>query len=139
LEKELQKKERKELISLVYEYRDVFAFTYDELKAYHEDVIQHTIPLKEDTKPFRQKLTQINPKLAPMVQKELQKMLAAGIIAPTRHSSWCSTLVVVRKINGGIRLCNFRNLNLACIKGNYPLPNMETLLQRVTGSKSCPC
>jgi hypothetical protein len=27
-------KERKELISLVQEYRDVFAFTYDELKAY---------------------------------------------------------------------------------------------------------
>jgi hypothetical protein len=75
----------------------VFAFTYDELKAYREDVIQHTIPLKEDTKPFRQKLRQINPKLAPLVQKELQKMLAAGIIAPTRHSSWCSNLVVVRK------------------------------------------
>jgi hypothetical protein len=45
-------------------------------------------------------------------------------------------LVVVRKKNGGIRLCiDFRNLNLACIKDNYPLPNMETLLQRVTGSK----
>jgi hypothetical protein len=129
-------KERKELINLVHEYRDVFAFTYDELKAYREDVIQHTIPLKEDTKPFRQKLRQINPKLAPLVQKELQKMLAAGIIAPTRHSSWCSNLVVVRKKNGGIRLCiDFRNLNLACIKDNYPLPNMETLLQRVTGSK----
>jgi hypothetical protein len=40
-----------------------------------------------------------------MVQKELQKMLAARIIAPTRHSSWCSNLVVVRKKNGGIRLC----------------------------------
>jgi hypothetical protein len=50
------KKERKELISLVREYRDVFAFTYDELKAYKEDVFQHTIPLKDDTRPFRQKL-----------------------------------------------------------------------------------
>jgi hypothetical protein len=56
-------KERKELISLVQEYRDVFAFTYDELKAYKEDVFQHTILLKEDTKPFRQKLRRINPKL----------------------------------------------------------------------------
>jgi hypothetical protein len=49
-------KERKELISLVQEYRDVFPLTYDELKAYKEDVFQHTIPLKDDTKPFRQKL-----------------------------------------------------------------------------------
>jgi hypothetical protein len=71
-----------------------------------------------------------------MVQKEFQKMLAVGIIAPTRHSSWYSNLVVVSKKNGGTRLCiDFRNLNLACIKDNYPLPNMETFLQKVTGSK----
>eukprot|EP00253_Pinus_taeda_P004273 PITA_04273 len=62
-------------------------------------------------------------------------MLAGGIIAQTRHSTWCSNLVIVRKKNGTIRLCvDFRNLNLACEKDNYPLPNMETLLQRVTGS-----
>ena len=136
MEKEPQKKERKELISLVQEYRDVFAFTYDELKAYKEDVVQHTIPLRDDTKSFQQKLRRINPKLAPLVQVELKKVLDVGIISPTRHSSWCSNLVVVRKKNGGIRLCiDFRNLNLACIKDNYPLPNMETLLQRVIGSK----
>lgn len=44
-------------------------------------------------------------------------------------------MVIVRKKNGSIRLCvDFRNLNLACKKDNYPLPNMETLLQRVTRS-----
>ena len=62
---------------MVKEYRDVFAFTYDEIKAYREDVFQHTIPLKpkcQKGKPFRQKLRQINPKLAPIVKKELEKM-----------------------------------------------------------------
>ena len=62
-------------------------------------------------------------------------MLAAGIVAPTRHSSWCSNLVVVRKKNGPIRICiDFRNLNTSCLKNNYPLLDMETLLQRVTRS-----
>jgi hypothetical protein len=28
----------------------------------------------------------------------------------------------------------FQNLNIACTKDNYPLPKMETLLQRVTRS-----
>jgi hypothetical protein len=73
--------ERNEIVKLLKEYRDVLAFSYDELKVYREDVIQHVIPLKESTKPFRQKLRQLNPKLAPLVQKELQKMLEAGIIA----------------------------------------------------------
>jgi len=80
--------ERKKLTNLLREYRDVLAFSYDELKGYREDVMEHTIPLKdENAKPFRQKLRQINPKLAPLVQKELAKMLAAGIIAQTRHST----------------------------------------------------
>ena len=109
------KNERNNLINLIKEYRDVLAFSYDELKSYQEDVFQHTIPLREEAKevkPFSQKLNRINPKLAPIVQKELQKMLAVGIIAPTRHSSWCSNLVVVRKKNGSIRICiDFRNLN----------------------------
>eukprot|EP00253_Pinus_taeda_P006080 PITA_06080 len=128
--------ERKKLTNLLREYQDVLAFSYDELKVYREDIMEHTIPLKdENAKPLHQKLRQINPNLAPLVQKELSKMLAAGIIAQTRHSTWCSNLVIVRKNNGTIRLCvDFQNLNLACNKDNYPLPNMETMLHRVTGS-----
>ena len=98
--KKTPKEEREQIINFLREYRDVLAFTYDELKVYREDVIQHTIPLKEEAKPFRQKLRKINPKLDPLVQQELQKMLAAGIIAHTRHSSRCSNLVVVRKKTG---------------------------------------
>lgn len=98
--KGINEKERLEIVKLVKEYRDVLAFTYDELKAHREDVIQHTIPLKNNVKPFRQKLRQINPKLAILVQKELKKMVDAGIIAPTRHSSWCSNLVIVKKKMG---------------------------------------
>ena len=46
-----------------------------------------------------------------------------------------SNLVVVRKKNGDIHLCvDFHNLNEMSLKDNYPLPNMEHLLQRVTGA-----
>jgi hypothetical protein len=54
--------ERIQIVELLKEYRDVLAFSYDELKVYKVDVIQHMIPLKEETKPFRQKLRQLNPK-----------------------------------------------------------------------------
>jgi hypothetical protein len=44
-----------------------------------------------------------------------------------------ANLVPVRKKNGEIRLCvDFRNLNKSYKKDNYPLPNMEQILQRVT-------
>ena len=39
-----------------------------------------------------------------------------------------------RKENGDIRLCvDFRNLNIASLKDNYGLPNMDNMLQQVTG------
>jgi hypothetical protein len=56
--------ERNEIVKLLKEYRDVLAFSYDELKVYREDVIQHVIPLKEETKPFRQKLRQVKPQVS---------------------------------------------------------------------------
>ena len=106
------------------------------MKAYREDLFEHEIPLKLDAKPFRQKQRPINPTLAPKMQEELMKLRDAGIIKPIRHSSWVSNLVPVRKKNGDIRLCvDFRNLNLSSLKDNYGLPNMEAMLQKVTGSE----
>jgi hypothetical protein len=128
--------EREKLISLIREFKDVFSWSYEYLKAYREDVIQHAIPLKEGTKPFKKKLRKMNLKVSPQVQKELQKMVEAGIIKPIRYSSWVSNLVIVRKKTGDIKICvDFRNLNQASLKDNYPLPNMEYLLQRVTGAE----
>jgi hypothetical protein len=51
--KGISRKERKAIEDLIREFRDVFSFSYDDLKAYKGDIIQHTIPLKEGTKPFR--------------------------------------------------------------------------------------
>ena len=62
------------------EYVDVFAWDYSDLKAYDTSIIQHTIPLREKEKPFKQKLRRINPKLLPMIEKEVKKLFDAKII-----------------------------------------------------------
>ena len=52
-----------------------------------------------------------------------------------RYSEWIANLVPVRKKNGEIRLCvDFRNLNRASLKDNYPLPKMDHILQKVVGA-----
>jgi hypothetical protein len=128
--------ERDKLTTLIREFKDVFAWPYKDLKAYREDVIQHAIPLIDGTKPFRQKLRQMNPKVTPQVHKELQKMVEARIIKPIRYSSWVSNPVIVRMKTSEIRICvDFKNLSEASLKENYPLPNMEYLLQRVIGAE----
>jgi hypothetical protein len=135
LSKSLTEEQRAEYTKLLREFADVFAWTYEDLKTYDTSVIEHKIPLKEEARPFKQKLRQINPMLLPVMEREVKKLLDAQIIVPLRYSDWVANLVPVRKKSGEIRLCvDFRNLNRSSRKDNYPLPNMEHILQKVTGA-----
>ena len=71
ISKNLPKKAKGEDIALLKKYSKVFAWKYEDLKVYDTSVIQHTIPIKEYAKPFRQKLRRINPLLLPLFEKEV--------------------------------------------------------------------
>lgn len=102
LEKRPSLKVKENMIALLRKYKNVFAWSYDDLKAYREDLFQHEIPLKPDVEPFRQRQQPVNPTLAPKMQEELMKLSDGGIIKPIRNSTWVSNLVPVRKRSGGI-------------------------------------
>jgi hypothetical protein len=77
----------------------------------------------------------MNPKLKLLVKIELEKLKKVEIIYPIRDSNCLSNLVIMRKKLGEIQMCvDFRDLNKSSVKDNYPLPNMEFLLQQVTRS-----
>jgi len=75
------------------------------LKVYDTSIIHHTILVKEEKKPFRQKIRRINPLLLPLVEKEVKNLFDAKIIISLRFSKWVDNLVLVRKKNGEIILC----------------------------------
>ena len=118
--------ERNKFINLFKRYKDVFAWTYEDLKTYYTNIIQHVIPIRSRIKPYQQPLRKMHPKLEPLIQSEVKNLLDARIIFKVRHSEWVSNLVLVRKKSREIRLCvDFRNLNCASDKDNYPVPPME--------------
>ena len=122
----LRYEERISFIKLFKKYKDIFAWDYLDLKTYDTSIIQHTIPMISDDKPIQQELRKIHPNLEIQIKSELNKMLKDKIIFLVRHSNWVSNMVLVRKKNGDIRICiDFRNLNKACQKDNFPLPTME--------------
>ena len=47
-------------VEMMKRFIDVFAWSYADLKQYDSSIIQHTIPIKENEKPFKQKLRRIN-------------------------------------------------------------------------------
>ena len=77
-------KEKEEYVSLRKKYTDVFSWSYEYLKEYDTSIIQHTIPIQPGEKPFKQKIRRINPKLLPIIEKEIKKLFDAKIIVTLR-------------------------------------------------------
>jgi hypothetical protein len=70
------------------------------------------------------------------VKKEVEKMLEAGFIRTCRYAEWISSVVPVQKKDGRWRLCvDFRDLNRATPKDEYPMPIAEMLINAAAGHK----
>ncbi|GBN67128.1 Retrovirus-related Pol polyprotein from transposon 297 [Araneus ventricosus] len=70
----------------------------------------------------------MNPAKRELLKKELDSLLADGIIEEC-ESPYASPVVLVPKPNGSMRLCvDFRKLNATTIADTYPLPRMDDLL-----------
>jgi hypothetical protein len=125
LSKNLTPGNKERYLKLMKDFSDVFAWSYEDLKVYDTSIIQHTISIKEDQNPFKQKLRRINPLLFPLIENKVKKLFDANIIVSLRFSKWLENMVPSRKKNGEIRLCvDFRNLNKVSLKENDPLPKM---------------
>ena len=98
-------------------------------------IIEHEIKTYLDAKPVRQRLRAVNPRKAPAIKTEIEKLLKAGFIYPIPSTEWVSNPVPVDKKQGGIRICtDFHDLNHACTKDNFPTPFIDQILDECVGS-----
>ena len=93
----MTKESKEKYIKLMKDFHDVLAWTYDDLEVYDPGVIQHTILVQKNAKPFKQKLRRMNPLLLPLIEKEVKKLFDAKIIVSLRFSKWLANLVPIRK------------------------------------------
>ena len=67
---------------------------------------------------------------------EVNKLLAANFIREVYYLEWLVDVVMVKKANGKWRMCvDFKDLNNACPKDNFPLPKIDQLIDSTTGHK----
>ena len=86
-------------------------------------IVEHETWTYPDTKPVQQNLRPVNPHKVAAVKAEVEKLLKAGFIYPIALTEWVSNLVPIDKKQGTIHICtNFKDLNKACPKDNYPTP-----------------
>jgi hypothetical protein len=121
------------------EFQYVFAWSYEDIRGFDPGLIQHAIPIKEGIKPVQQKQRLIN--LAPyaIIRKGFEEILSIGIFFSVKYSKWVSNLIPVWKATKHIIFCiDFLIVKKDIMKGYSPLPNIEMILQQVTGSQMMP-
>jgi hypothetical protein len=124
------------MIALLKEYSKCFAWDYTEKPGLDRSIIEHRLPLKKGFWPFQQRVRQMRTEVLEEVRKEIEKMLEAGFIRPCRYADWISSIVPVQKKDGRWWVCvDFRDLNRATPKDEYPMPVAETLINAVAGNK----
>ena len=58
-----------------------------------------------------------------------KRLLEAGFIQEVYYPDWLANVVMVKKANGNWRMCvDFTDLNKACPKDSYPLPQIDILV-----------
>jgi hypothetical protein len=105
ISKSLSAKERKCLIDLLHEYKDVFAWDYHEMPGIDPGLVAHSLNVEPGTRPVVQPMRTFHTEVEAQITQEVKKLLAAGFIKPIQHPRWLSNIVPVKKKNGQIRCC----------------------------------
>ena len=71
---------RTAMITLLGEYRDVFTWSYEDMKGLDPKFYQHRINLATNAKPVQQRRYRMNPNYAARVKEEIDKLLKIGFI-----------------------------------------------------------
>ena len=59
----------------------------------------------------------------------MEKKLKAGFLTTIAYSDWVANIVLVPKKDGKVCMCvDYRDLNRASPKDNFPLPHIDTLI-----------
>uniref|UniRef100_A0A2N9GSG2 RNA-directed DNA polymerase n=1 Tax=Fagus sylvatica TaxID=28930 RepID=A0A2N9GSG2_FAGSY len=104
ISKSLSAKERKCLIDLLHEYKDVFAWDYHEMPGIDPGLVAHSLNVEPGTRPVVQPMRTFHTEVEAQITQEVKKLLAAGFIKA--HSA--ST-------------------------DEFPLPNMDLLIDSAAG------
>ncbi|XP_072054986.1 uncharacterized protein [Arachis hypogaea] len=114
------------LIKAVRVNSDLFAWTPADMPRVDPDFMLHRLAVRSNTKLVAQQRRKMSPKRANKWARQTANLLKAGFIQKLEYPTWLSNMVLVKKANGKWRMCvNYSNLNKACPKDSFSLPNID--------------
>jgi len=127
---------KERVIVILKEYADIFAWTYKDMPGLDHEVVEHRLPLKPECPPVKQKLRRSHPDMALKIKEEVRKQIDAGFLITSEYLQWLANIVHVPKKDGKVRMCvDYRDLNKASPKDDFPLPHIDVLVDSTARCK----
>nr|KYP55932.1 Transposon Ty3-I Gag-Pol polyprotein [Cajanus cajan] len=102
----------------------------------NRELVEHRLPMISGKKPIKQNPRRFAPEVIEKIKEEIERLLKAKFIRTSRYPEWVSNVVPVIKKNGKLRVCiDFRDLNTATPKDEYPMPIAETMIDAAAGNE----
>ena len=92
-------------------------------------VIVHRLNMSPFFPPICQKKRVFTPKRDRAIAEKVYKLLEMDFIREVYYLDWLANVMMVKKANGKWRIgVDFIDLNKACLKDSYPLPQVDVLV-----------
>ncbi|GJY68793.1 reverse transcriptase domain-containing protein [Tanacetum coccineum] len=130
----LTERARAKLCDLLQHNVDVFAWTPKDMTGVPRHVAEHRLNVREGCQPIRQKKRGQATERNIAINEEVSKLMTAGIMREVHYHDWLSNPVMVKKHDDSWRMCvDFKDLNKACPKDGYPLPEIDWKVESLCG------
>ena len=105
------------IIAILQEFKDCFAWNYDEMPRLDRSLVEHRLPIKPEFHPFQQPPRRMSKEVELHVKEEIEKLLKAKFIKPTRYVQWLANIIPMMKKNGKLRVfVDFKDSMLPLLK-----------------------
>ncbi|GJS16737.1 reverse transcriptase domain-containing protein [Tanacetum coccineum] len=137
---DLTEKARVKLCNLLQRSLDIFAWTPADMTGVLRHIAEHRLNVREGCQPVRRKKRGQAAERNIAINDEVSKLVAAGIMREVHYHDWLSNPVMVKKSYNSWRMCvDFKDLNKACPKDGYPLPEIDWKVDAVLSLQSPKC
>ncbi|RDX72746.1 hypothetical protein CR513_47722, partial [Mucuna pruriens] len=134
INKALDQEEEDRLVQTLRRNVDVFAWSAKDMPGIDPNFMCHRLSVNPNSKPVAQKKRKQREEKRAVVREEVRKLMTANFVKEVQCPTWLANVVMVKKANGRWRMCmDYTNLNKACPKDSYPLPNIDRLVDGVSG------
>nr|KYP52864.1 hypothetical protein KK1_025250 [Cajanus cajan] len=113
-----------------------FAWHVKDMPGVDPDFMCHKLAIDPRAKPVIQKRRKFGEDKRKAIAEETDKLLTTGFVREIQYPTWLANVVMVRKSSEKWRMCtDFTDLNKACPKDSYPLPNIDCLVDETRYQK----